>query len=103
MRVIIRLLSLVSHTTIVTAVVILLLHRLIVAVYCRDHLVQDVFLALRSALKLVWLVADDQVGPAVSGRSSYRIVALHDGQILFDCLRRILDVNEIFEKPLVVF
>ena len=103
MRIIIRLLSLVSHTTIVTAVVILLLHRLIVAVYCRDHLVQDVFLTLGSALKLVRLVADNQVGPAVSGRSSYRVVALHDGQILFDSLRRILDVDEIFEKPLVVF
>ena len=44
--IVIRLLSLISHTTIVTAVVILLLHRLIVAVDCRDHLVQYVLLTL---------------------------------------------------------
>ena len=103
MSIVIRLLSLISHTTIVTAVIILLLHRLIVAVDCRDHLVQYVLLTLGTAFELAGLVVPHQVRPAVGRRSTGRFVVLHNSQILLDCLRRVLDVYKVFEKPLIIF
>lgn len=98
--VIIRLLSLVSHTTIVTAVIVLLV--LLVAVHSRNHLLHDVLLTLRPRFELIWLVVDNQFSAAIRGRGA-SFVILHDRQILLHGLRRVLQVYEIFEKPLVVF
>ena len=52
---------------------------------------------------MIRLVAHNQLGTAVGSLGTAPcLVVLHDGQILFHCLRRVLQVDEVFEKPLVV-
>ena len=99
--VVVWLLPLVSHPTIVTAVIILLL---IITIHSRDHLLHDILLTLRPTLELVVrLVIHHQLGTTVGRLGTSTLIVLHDGQIVFYCLWRVLEIYKVFEKPLVVF
>ena len=87
MSVVVGLLSLISHPTVVTAVIVLLL--LLIAVDCRNHLLHDVLLTLRPRLKLVLLVVGHQLSSAIR-RLGTSLVVLNDRQILLHGLRRVL-------------